>query len=281
VRGARGKAMFVRSLRALDADPADAAQRYANWGFTWAVVTVSAGQPGSSDTRHVNRHPAYFRELKKRAVTPWIMWGLPKPEDWQEEAQNLFAFADEAKPYGLVLNAEVEWKGVPPEQARAFVEAIKASCKARGMKLALTSYARPRFHRTFPWAAFAGVVDLAIPLTFDRDMSFAANYFSSAINEYRERGFATLVPGLGLWNHEADRTKTPDELTRYLDMVPATPGGVFWGPASYGVGATQIGERVLRVVAAWKPKPIVPLVAAFLLDRLPGGRQITDLIFGA
>jgi hypothetical protein len=247
----RGRAILVRDLGGLDPDPVRAAEVYAGWGLEWIMVTGAVGPRAVA-----NDEPAFCRALD---LPTWLHWIKPIPEDYRA-APRLFAFAAEIGAQGVCLNPEVEWKG-KPEEARRWIASMAALADQAGVKLAITSYARPSFHSTFPWRVFSEVVPLGLPLTYDNRNRFDPSDFTLAAKDYRQAGFSEVIPWGSFWSVDEDRPKAADDLRRHLALVPPTPGIVFWNGGLQSAEARQDAA----IVASWRPRPVVPLTASVLL----------------
>ena len=180
----RGKAIFVRQWSILEHASARAfAAAYAALGMRWAVIPITWGS-GS----HPNRDPAYWRELQRGGIETWAGWFLPTPEGWREQLDSTLDKARELGAVGVVPDPEVEFRDRPGE-ARAFAQALLAGCRARGLRIATTTYAIPPGDPEV-WRAFAEVSEFGIAQTYDRDEQFDPAYFGRALAHWNALGFA-------------------------------------------------------------------------------------------
>lgn len=244
-----GKALFVRQWATIgggDNLPAgDWLTRYRAAGFQWAAPLV---QSGNGATRRVlNRSSAHWRAMRDAGLQAWGTWLLPDPGPGSlaEDAADLAAFVSDSGGTGLLIDPEAAFKN-EPEAAEAFGEACRNACDAEGIGYAVTSYSRPRFHRSFPWREFAEGADFGLAQTYDRDLAFDSRYFGQAVSEWQSRGFLPTFPCAGLWAHSEDRPKTPAEVRRHLALVPARARAVCVWPTP------TIGPAVWAELSDWR-----------------------------
>jgi len=245
-----GKALFVRSWDCIQHEGSnDFANRYTAAGFTWAVVCTlwseKNDETGVTSHRATNRSAAYFDALHARRVSTWACWILPKPGSWREQLGPWLDHGRTVGCVGVVADPEVEWKGAGNRnEARAFAAALRAGCTARGLLLAVTSYSTPQGHQTFPWDVFAGVADLGIAQTYDRDMAFLPAYFARAVSGWRAVGFREVICAGSVWDHRDQRPKTVAELERHLPQVPKLGAALLWPPR-------RLSLDVLALLPRW------------------------------
>lgn len=244
----RGKAIFIRTLRAFGSTPAAIADKYRRGGFTWASpVTLATTNNGSHTTQKLRDQLARdaFAAMRRRGVALFPLWELPNAGNWREHIEDFLDHAESIRAAGVIVNPELSFRG-NPEEAQAFATALRHGAASRGMLVGVTSYGHPAGIRDFPLHTFA-VFDFAIALTLDRDNDFGEHYFEQALEQYRAAGFSTIYFAAGLWIHDEGRSKTPDEVRRHLAQIPPSPGVVIWPNIS-------IPDDVWNVLTSWSPR---------------------------
>lgn len=273
MKALRGKAIFVRHIRHLDADPLKAARKYAGWGFTWAAPMIMSGASGAT-----NRESAFYRECHRLGVGVVPDWILPKPESWRERIGDFFAFVDQLPGIAAVMiDPEADWRS-KPEEAELFARTFHEMAHARGLKVVLTTYAMPPAN--FPLEVFAQYADAGIAQTYSLLSVYGDAIFARSLERWRARGFADkpLILAGAFWEKYAApeaRTKTPVEWADFLSKVPPTPGFILWPNVSWGAEIVPL----LQMFEDWNPR-VIPSAAKALLLGLPFGEMIADAIFG-
>jgi len=241
VRGATGKALWLRSWESLGASPRDAIERYVDAGFRW-IAPVVLGHGGADRAEH-NRGAELWTAIQALELPSWPTWILPTPQTWREELEPFLDFAVDVGAVGVIADPELEWRD-ELDEAHAFAAALRSGCDARSLLFGFTSYGIPP--ADFPLEAFA-VADLGIAQTYDRDLKFRADYFARALAAWRRRGFRLVYPAAGMHAHPRREPKTPAELRRHLAQIPAAPGVIAWPEVPLSI-------QLWRVLASWVPR---------------------------
>lgn len=240
MRGAQGKALWLRSSDSLGSSPSVAISRYVNAGFGW-IAPVVLGH-GGEDRRAHNRGAELWSAIRAAELPSWPTWILPEPATWREELEGFLDFCQEVGAVGAMIDPEAEFRG-EPEEARAFADAMRAGCDRRGLLFGITSYANPP--ADFPLEAFASA-DLGIAQTYDRDLQFLASKFTRSLALWRRRGIRVVYPAAGTHAHARREPKTAAELRRHLALIPSSPGVIVWPEV-------PLPSALWRVLASWVP----------------------------
>ena len=234
--------MFVRQWAILDTPGLPSARAfaaaYAALGLRWAVIPITWGSG-----QRPNREPAYWRELARGGIETWAGWFLPTLDGWRAQLDPTLEKAAELGAVGVVLDPEVEFRGHPAE-ARALAQALAAGARARGLRVAVTTYAIPPGDPEV-WRAFAEVAEFGIAQTYDRDLQFDPGYFARALEHWRELGFRAVVLAGSLWDHADERPKNRAEVSRHLEQIPKRGSGILWP-------TVPILRAVLPVIRRWR-----------------------------
>lgn len=262
----RGKALFLRNWRYIDANPDVAATTYMSWGFRWAVVPIMWADGGISGPLITS----IFAPLRRLGVSAWAM-GYFTPANWAATLVPFMATAKSAGAVGVCLDVEAEWKG-QPEAAALFTRMAQREARRTGLALCITSYGSPQLHPTFPWAAFAPI-GVGIAQVYDRNEEFKPSYAGEGIAAWRARGFRTVIPAGSLWGHARNAPKPPESVQRHVDLMPPTPGVIFWTNPPDPAQGFQPAQRM--VLLRWQPRAVYPKWLDFVLSR-----PVATAVFG-
>lgn len=167
----------------------------------------------------------------------WVGWLLPAPSTWRALAPEVVRTAHSIGAKGIVVNPERAWLGHAAEAAE-----FSGWLAEQGLGVVVSSYAMPP--ATFPLAEFYRRGFYGNPLTFDRDHALETSYLRRSLERWRALGWAgELVASAGLWNHRANRAKSPDEARAHLRQRPKA--SIVWGAGVWS-------RDLCRVVSEWQ-----------------------------
>ena len=158
-------------------------------------------------------------------------WGYHYGEDVEGEARR----AIETVAYGeadlLVLDVEGEFKG-RPAAAEGLLRLLRREL-GDSYPIYFSSYALPRFHRSFPFAPFVAACQGAVPQLYWNAFRLPLAWsLASMYDDYRALGLGPerLLPAAGLYREGTVPYPSPAEVVEFVRMAYArgSPGVSFW-----------------------------------------------------
>lgn len=132
---------------------------------------------------------------------------------------------------GLVVNAETEYKG-RATQAATFMTTVRRMLP--DMRIGLSSYRYPQYHRTFPFKQFLEKCDFAMPQVYWMQATNAGSQLISTLNAYdtlyKEIGFRRPVFPTGAAFSEHGWSAKPAEIKEFIQVRQelGLPGQNWW-----------------------------------------------------
>jgi hypothetical protein len=158
-------------------------------------------------------------------------WGYHYGQDIAGEARRALETAAYGEADLLVLDVEGEFKG-RPEAAQELLQRLREGLGPH-YPLYFSSYALPRYHRSFPFAPFAAACQGAVPQlywnAFRRPLAWS---LAAMYQDYAALGLGPerLYPAAGLYQEGTVPYPAPEEVGEFvrLALERGSPGVSFW-----------------------------------------------------
>lgn len=163
----------------------------------------------------------------------------------------------------IIIDAEVEY-----EQQPGRADGILSAFKPLGALLGFTSFGLPRYHSGFPWRAFSGACDVALPQVYWKDFGMPVDEaLAQALADYRAYGLP-IAPAGQLYGDVP-----VDDITRFADLSrnAGLPGISFYdwqhaGDAQLNAVGEAGYKRGSDVVSDWAKPSWDKATAKGILD---------------
>lgn len=211
---------------------------------------------------HNKRGAVHYGPTLRRWIRDWTDAGRP----WwamdhltgpvRHHLPDLFARAQDIGAAGVMVDAEPDagWR----DRVREATSYRHDCAELRGgLDLAVTDYARGGIG-TPTLSALLDEVDghrpIGVPQSYDPGASYEPDYHARSVAYWRSCGAERVVLGVGAWLRSRKRHRTPEELRRHIEHVPADVDGLcawYADDDALDDGDADTADDLLPVLGAW------------------------------
>jgi hypothetical protein len=224
-----GKGYFLWQIKAAqDGDPAKIAELAQKAGLSHVLIKVADGIYNYNITKGVDMVPPLVAALRAKGIQPWgwqYIYGA-KPVDEARRAAERYQQLGLA---GFVVNAEMQFKAKGmASAAHKYMQELRRLLPA--VQIGLSTYRYPTVHYQFPFTAFLGYCDFAMPQVYWVESVNPAQQLKKSHDEFRAIFPSKPIIATGAAYAQGSWAPTAAQITDFLNAARnlKLPAANFW-----------------------------------------------------
>lgn len=212
-----GVGVYVRNISTkTHRSAATLAEKCRKYGISFVALQACWQDPKTGQHRDSNKGKlaGYGAALRAQGIDVWV-WGFPMPGMEERFTTRMREAADNAGAVGILLDPE-KYHG--ENEAADDLRALTIDSLTESLGLGMTSWALPRYHKSFPWYVLAGL-GWGSPQIY----TLTDRQALESVEDWVDLGWTHIVPSIAAFGPKSGHAMR-ETLSRYHEC----PGVIVW-----------------------------------------------------